>query len=145
MRAVAHALAAAGVALGLAACAGGSRAPAGAAETACAAPARPMVRLELLFGRSLPDGRTTSDAEWIDFLETEVTPRFPSGLTVLSGLGQWQGSDGRVTREQSNLLIIWHEPSKRVEADIEEIRAAYERRFQQESVMRVEGLSCVSF
>jgi hypothetical protein len=104
-----------------------------------------MVRVELLFGTARPDGRAVSDADWADFLETEVTPRFPDGLTVLSGLGQWRGGDGRVVRELSKILIIWHDPSDRAEADIEAIRAAYKRRFGQESVLRVESMSCVSF
>lgn len=111
----------------------------------CHAPARPMVRLELVFGTARPSGRTVSQAEWIDFLETDVTPRFPAGLTVLDGLGQWQGGDGRITREQSKVLVIWHEPGDRSEADIEAIRGAYKRRFDQESVMRVESVDCVSF
>lgn len=104
-----------------------------------------MHRLELLFGTSLPDGRTVSEAEWADFLESEVVPRFPAGLTVLSGLGQWQGGSGRISRERSKVLMIWHEPNDRAEAEIEAIRAAYKRRFDQESVMRVESVSCVSF
>jgi hypothetical protein len=116
-----------------------------ATGAACRDPARPMIRLELVFGTSRPGGRPVSEAEWIGFLETEVTPRFPAGLTVLGGLGQWQGSDGRLTREQSKILIILHEPDDRTEAAIEAIRAAYKRRFDQESVLRVESFSCVSF
>ena len=129
--------------LALAACA--SHGPPLDHGAACDAPARPMVRLELLFGTSRPDGRTVSQAEWLDFLEREVTPRFPAGLTVLSGLGQWQGEDGRTVREQSKVLTVWHEPSERSDGDIEAIRAAYRQRFDQESVLRVESVSCVSF
>jgi hypothetical protein len=133
--------------LGLAMCAEHSRPMAGATamNTQCHAPARPMTRLELVFGTSRPDGRAVSEAEWAEFLESDVTPRFPAGLTVLSGLGQWQGSDGGLTREQSKVLIVWHEPDGRSEAAIEAIRDGYRRRFDQESVLRAEGLSCVSF
>jgi hypothetical protein len=147
MRAHAPGLLAAGLlALSLAACAD-HRPLAGGAATgaACAAPTRPMVRLEMLFGTSRPDGRVVSEPEWIEFLEGEVIPRFPAGLTVLDGLGHWQSGDGGFTREQSKVLIIWHEPAEDTATDIEAIRAAYKRRFDQESVMRVESLSCVSF
>ena len=99
----------------------------------------------MLFGASRPDGRIVSDAEWVDFLDNAVTPRFPAGLTVLRGHGQWRGGDGALVREQSRVLVIWHEPTERTERDIEAIRAAYKRRFDQESVMRVESVSCVSF
>jgi hypothetical protein len=68
-----------------------------------------------------------------------VTPRFPAGFTVLNGPGQWRGSDGRLAKEQSNILVIWHKPNNRAEADIEAIRSAYKARFAQESVMRVDG------
>ena len=133
-------------ALCLAGCADHSQRVAGAvAGPPCQAPARAMVRTEMLFGASRPDGRTVSDAEWVDFLDNDVTPRFPAGLTVLRGHGQWRGGDGGLVREQSRVLVIWHEPTDRTETDIEAIRAAYKRRFDQESVMRVESVSCVSF
>jgi Protein of unknown function (DUF3574) len=111
----------------------------------CPAPARVMSRLEMLFGTARRDEAPVTDEDWRAFLDVEVTPRFPSGLTTLRGPGQWRGSDGHLTREQTNILVIWHEPSRRADADIEAIRSAYKTRFNQESVMRVDGLSCVSF
>ena len=39
----------------------------------------------------------------------------------------------------------WYRPAADSEARIEAIRAAYKTRFRQESVMRVDGVSCVSF
>jgi hypothetical protein len=103
-----------------------------------------MARLELLFGSSRPQGGTVTEEDWSSFLDTEVSPRFPAGFTVLNGPGQWRGSDGRLAKEQSKILVIWHQSSARTEADIEAIRSAYKMRFQQESVMRVDGISCVS-
>jgi hypothetical protein len=114
-------------------------------DLTCRGSARAMGRLEMLFGTSRTQGGMVSDEEWSSFLDTEVTPRFPAGLTVLNGPGQWRGSDGKLTKEQSKILVIWHQPSNRTEADIEAIRSSYKARFDQESVMRVDSLSCVSF
>jgi hypothetical protein len=141
-------LAAAGVLLlTLAACTADPRPLAGemTTTTICNAPADLMVRSELIFGTARPGGRTVSEAEWTDFLAAEVTPRFPDGLTVLSGLGQWRGGDGRLVRERSKVLIVLREPAESTDADIEAIRSAYRRRFDQESVIRGESVSCVSF
>ena len=43
------------------------------------------------------------------------------------------------------MLVIWYRRAADSEAKIEAIRAAYKARFGQESVMRVDGVSCVSF
>jgi hypothetical protein len=111
----------------------------------CGESARPMARLELLFGALRTGGAPVSDEEWAAFLDTEVTPRFPDGLTVVQGRGQWHRGDGRLIRERSNVLIIWHEPGSQTNSEIEAIRSAYKKQFEQESVMRVDSASCVSF
>jgi hypothetical protein len=104
------------------------------AGMACRGSAKAMARLELLFGSSRRQGAPISEEEWTAFLDTEVTPRFPNGLTVLSGPGQWRGKDGHVEK-----------PSRAADAHIEAIRSVFKQRFAQESVMRVDGASCVSF
>ena len=116
-----------------------------APSLSCQSPALGMARLEMLFGRARPTGAPVTDAEWAQFLEAEVTPRFPQGLTVVQGFGQWRGSNGKLAREKSSILVIWHEFKRTTEADIEAIRSAYKQQFGQESVMRVESASCVSF
>lgn len=114
------------------------------ATAACRAGAA-MERLELLFGMGKRDGTTISDADWAAFLDAEVTPRFPAGLTVLSGYGQWQGDSGNLAREASRVLLVWYKPAPDTEHKIEAIRTAYRERFSQDSVMRVDSRSCVSF
>ena len=115
------------------------------AGIACRGSAKAMARLELLFGSARRQGAPISEEEWTAFLDTEVTPRFPDGLTVLSGPGQWRGKDGHVERERSFVLVVWYEPSRAADAHIEAIRTVFKQRFAQESVMRVDGASCVSF
>lgn len=115
------------------------------ATPACKDPASPMARLELLFGADRAGGTPVGEAEWSLFLDSEVTPRFPDGLTVLDGAGQWRDGSGAILRERSRVLVIWYRPTARSEADIEAIRSAYKQRFAQESVLRADGVSCVSF
>jgi len=111
----------------------------------CANPARLMARVELLFGTTLAEGRSLAEADWTKFVDEEVTPRFPEGLTELAGRGQWRRPDGVISHEPSRMLLIWYSPGKDRGADIEAIRAAYKTRFKQLSVMRVDGVDCVSF
>jgi len=120
--------------------------PVAALAADCAEGAFPMARLELYFGTQKPGGAPVTEAEWGAFLDEEVTPRFPDGLTVLTGNGQWRNSKGVITKETSAVLVILYEPSAEKEVAIQDIRAAYKDRFQQESVMRVDGpAQCVSF
>ena len=111
----------------------------------CRGGATAYARLELLFGLGKKDGGEIGESEWRAFLDAEVTPRFPDGLTVLNGYGQWRNSGGTIAKEKSVMLVIWYRPAADSEARIEAVRSAYKSRFGQESVMRVDGISCVSF
>ncbi len=119
--------------------------PSPASALSCHSPARSMARLELVFGTSRRDASPVSEEDWASFLEGEITPRFPAGLTVLRAPGQWRARDGRIVKEDSRILVIWHDPTTLTSNHIEAIRSAYSARFEQESVMRVESTSCVSF
>ena len=115
------------------------------AETAeCKPPARAQVRHELVFGTARAHGVPLREDEWQSFIDFVVTPRFPDGLTVLNASGQWRGEAG-VTKEQARILVIWHDRLPSRDADIEAIRSAYKARFDQESVLRIDSVSCVSF
>jgi len=110
--------------------------------------AEPWIRTELYFGTTLPDGSEMTGEQWGEFLDAEITPRFPDGLTVLEGYGQFLNSEGVIAGETSIVLIIFH-PGEFVDessAAIEEIRDLYETEFEQESVLRVDAEPvCVSF
>lgn len=115
------------------------------ATSGCPAGAERMERLELLFGMGRKGGGEIGEEEWRAFLEREVTPRFPDGLTVLNGYGQWRNTSGVLAKETSRVLLIWAKPAPANSRSLEEIRAAWKSRFQQESVLRADGTSCVSF
>jgi hypothetical protein len=98
----------------------------------------------LYFGTHKPGGEVTA-AEWQAFLAGVVTPRFPDGLTVWSAAGQWRGKSEAIEREPSYVVQIAH-PDRPVHDDaVRAVVSEYERRFQQEAVMRVRSATCVSF
>ena len=102
--------------------------------------ASPFIRTELYFGRNKPDGTEVSRKEFDVFLSGFVTERFPDGLTVINGRGQFLNSKGDVERERSAVLILLYPTSARNDKSIkiEEIRNEYKRRFMQQSVLRVD-------
>lgn len=115
------------------------------AASACRAGSARMERVELLFGMGRKGGGEIGEGEWRGFLETDVTPRFPDGLTVLTGYGQWRDGAGAISKEPSRVLLIWARPGASNNDKIESIRAVWKSRFGHESVMRVDETSCVSF
>jgi hypothetical protein len=100
---------------------------------------QPFVRTELYFGTAKPNGYVT-EAEFRDFVDRQVTPRFPDGLTLLKGDGQFRGEDNVVIKEQSFVLILLYprDTLDRSSRRIERIRTLYKDEFDQESVLRVD-------
>ncbi|MDR3772369.1 MAG: DUF3574 domain-containing protein [Terracidiphilus sp.] len=92
-----------------------------------------------------PD-RGVSEAAWRDFLDKEVTPRFPAGLSVVDVYGQWQGKkDPAPLRLRSKLLIVDYPDTDENRAKVEAIRTAWKRQTGQLSVLRVTEPADVSF
>ncbi|WP_349644249.1 DUF3574 domain-containing protein [Rhodopseudomonas sp. BR0M22] len=113
---------------------------------ACLPPSQPMLAAELAFGRNIGDRLGVSDAEFTRFTAEEITPRFPEGLTVVDGAGQWRDSErGAIVREKAKLvtLVFAEDPAKR--AALSAIAEAYKQRFKQQAVMISVRPSCVSF
>jgi hypothetical protein len=106
------------------------------------------VQTELYFGLGPADHPETgvSEAQWREFLDNEVTPRFPAGLSVLDVYGQWE-SKGHSAPERlrSKMLIIDFSDSEENRAKIEAIRSAWKQRTGDQSVMRVTEPADVSF
>ena len=87
--------------------------------------------------------RAVTMTEWREFIDSVVTPRFQDGLTSWQASGQWR-SAGVVKREVSHILRIVHPDDERSELAFREIISRYKARFQQETVLRVRSLSCMS-
>jgi hypothetical protein len=110
------------------------------------------VDTRLYFGLGPADDTTkgVTEAQWRDFLDQEVTPRFPAGLSVLDIYGQWQSNgsgpgNGNVERIRSKLLIIDYPATRHNAASIEAIRAAWKARTGDKSVLKVTQPADVSF
>ncbi len=119
----------------------------GADGSACAALAgSPMLEAELFFGRNIGDVLGVSEADWERFVEQEVAPRFPDGLTIHDAAGHWRDSaTGRLVKEPSKVLIILAPLDERTRGRLKEIAEAYKARFRQQAVGTVLRTVCVSF
>ena len=99
-----------------------------------------------MFGRKIGDRIGVSATQWARFVDREITPRFPDGLSVLDATGQWRDTErNRIVREPSKLVQIVL-PGKPEDLDrLNEIAEAYKKRFRQQSVGIIVRAACVSF
>lgn len=111
--------------------------------TTCANGEHLAIQDTLYFGTGKPNGVVTPQ-EWAQFLETTVSPRFPDGLTVTEGAGQWRGADGLIVRETTYVLYLVHLHDKASETLVTEVVSAYKSQFRQEPVLRVKSAACVA-
>jgi hypothetical protein len=106
------------------------------------------VDTRLYFGLGPADAadKGVSEAAWRDFLDKEVTPRFPAGLSVMDVYGQWQGKDETAPeRIRSKVLIIDYPATAANAAKIQAIRVAWKKKTGDQSVMKVTQAADVSF
>jgi len=109
---------------------------------------RGWVETRLYFGLGSADdpAHDVSESSWRAFLDKEVTPRFPDGLSVLDVYGQWQGKQQTVPeRLRSKQLVIDYPDTPENRIRIEAIRTAWKQRTGDQSVMRVTQPADVSF
>jgi len=106
------------------------------------------VDTRLYFGLGLADHpeQGISEGRWREFLDREVTSRFPAGLSVTDVYGQWQ-SKGQAAPERlrSKVLIIDYPDSQENRDKIDAIRSAWKKMTGDQSVMRVTQPADVSF
>ncbi|MCP4563780.1 MAG: DUF3574 domain-containing protein [Bosea sp.] len=116
------------------------------APQACAPGQQAMLSAELLFGRKVGDRIGVSETDFRRFVDQEVTPRFPDGLTILDATGQYRDNErGRLIREPSKLLQIAMPDEAGNRDKLAAIAEAYKRRFSQHSVGLILKPACASF
>lgn len=108
-------------------------------------------RLYFGLGPANAPDKGVSEAKWRAFLDKEVTPRFPAGLSVLDVYGQWLSKRGQNTpgaqpeRIRSKMLIVDYQASTENTAKIEAIRVAWKKLTGDQSVLKVTQPADVSF
>jgi hypothetical protein len=112
----------------------------------CRGAQKPQHVAELIFGRSIGGRIEVSEKLWMQFVDEEITPRFPDGLTVFDAAGQWRDKTSKnITRESSKIVLIVLPGNAEDTARLNEIVNAYKRNFGQKSVGMILRPACVSF
>lgn len=117
----------------------------GTSALSCPEGTERWVEYQLFMGRGGSDGEIVDDEAWDAFLDKVVTPRFPDGLTVVDGEGQWRASDGAITQERSKVLVILAPPGGDARQRLDEISQEYKLRFDQEAVLQTFAETCTAF
>ena len=99
---------------------------------------------DLHFGRNIGQELGVSEADFIRFLDEEVTPRFPDGLTVQDSQGRWLYK-GVLYKEPGKVLTLILRDGSADRPKLAAIAQAYERRFRQDSVLIRTHRECVFF
>ncbi len=119
---------------------------AGAQLLDCRGGQKPTQVAELMFGRKVGDRIGVSEGEWSRFVDREITPRFPDGLTIFNAAGQWRDkASSKIVREPSKIVQIVLPGEVEDIVRLNEIAEAYKTRFKQQSVGVIVRPACVSF
>src|SRR5262249_25460774 len=106
----------------------------------------PLMQPQPVFRPNIDAQAGVTEKAWARFLADEITPRFPDGLTVYDAAGQYRESPAaKIVRERSKIVMILVEAGDAAMQRIDEIVAAYKKRFRQKSVGVVIKPACVSF
>lgn len=117
-----------------------------AQSLSCALPQKPMMEVELMFGRNIGGRLGVTETRWRAFLAREVTPRFPEGLTVFDTAGQWRDArTKKVVREPGKIVRVIVTEDAQAKEKIDAIASAYKQQFRQDSVGVLMRPACVSF
>ncbi len=100
----------------------------------------------LLFGLGVPGRGPVTNDEWTAFMRDVVTPRFPEGLTVLDGNGQWRDpATGRISAAPSRVVLVATDDARSAPGKLADVADAYKTRFRQKSVGILLSPSCAAF
>jgi len=119
---------------------------AGAQLLDCSSGQRSTQVAQLFFGRNIGNRFGVSESAWSRFVDREIVPRFPDGLTIFEATGRWQDrAANRVAREPSKIVEIALPGTPEDMVRLNEIVEAYKSRFKQNSVGLIVRPACVSF
>ena len=105
-----------------------------------------MLLFSLFFGRAIPGRNDLTEAEWRTFLDDSITVNLPNGYTVQDAYGAWMNPMTHKTiREASKVVLAALPASADSLAAVNQIRTAYQLRFQQQLVGMTVSPTCGSF
>ncbi|MCX7093228.1 MAG: DUF3574 domain-containing protein [Methylobacter sp.] len=97
------------------------------------------------FGMNKPIGGAVSDLEFNQFLQQEISSRFPKGLTLFEAKGQWQNAKGMIDQEESRVVEIVCDDTPENRDKVAAIAAKYKVLFAQQAVMVIKSRSEIVF
>ncbi|MBI1199729.1 MAG: DUF3574 domain-containing protein [Phenylobacterium sp.] len=101
------------------------------------------VRVAQLFLGASSSGRI-SERALRRFVDQEITPRFPDGVSIVDGGPQWTGKDDVLIRESAKVVLIALPSAGDARAEVEAVRAAYRSRFRLDSFLVMPPPSCMA-
>lgn len=112
-----------------------------APKPACPVGQAQLRTAQLFFPSAAP--AKVSEVDLRRFVDQEVTPRFPDGVTVVDGGGQWTGAENHMLRDAAKIVMIVLPAKGDPTASVEAVRIAYRTRFSQEPVVLLPPPACV--
>ncbi len=107
---------------------------------------KPMILIDVYFGRDVPGRAPVSDAEWAAFARTQITPRFPDGFTVIDAHGQWLNTGTAIIGAEATKMVRIAVPaSANLSARVDAITSAYRAQFKQLAVGVTSQDACGAF
>lgn len=111
----------------------------------CPSPLAPRTQVELYFGRNIGETLGVDADAWARFLDEEITPRFPDGLSVIDIDGQWKDrASGRIVREPGKLVVLIVDSLESARERLAAIIERYKVRHRQQSVLMTSRDICTA-
>ena len=112
----------------------------------CSVPQKAGSVAELIFGRKVGNRVAVTERRWARFVDLEITPRFPAGLSIIDVKGQWHDRKrGMIVHEPSKVVMIVLPGEPTDQERLGQIIEAYKTQFHQHSVPLIIRPACIAF
>jgi hypothetical protein len=89
-----------------------------------------------------PTGNEVRPEDLKRFVDDEVRPRFPDGVTIVEGGERWAGVESPLLRESAKVVMIMLPSRGDPIAEVEAVRTAYKARFHHEAAVVLPPPTC---
>ena len=111
----------------------------------CRGPEFAATMQTLYFGTERVGAEAVTQAQWLGFLEHEVTPAFPDGLTWWTANGQWRDPEAELAQEMTFVLQLLHRDEAEEQRKVAALIESYRKQFAQKAVLSTRHVVCASF